>query len=201
MVRPAGLAQAPAAKAAGNRPPLDRTASLGVLPLEQLIRREPFLAAGLEALTRTQRSAMPAVSIRVNAEWLQVLPQTQEKLYFSVMTPQANDPVLAYSAASRSFTLEQPRRPLWRIRDVERVPALVVLRSAARRQLHVSPELIGLYTWHPPMFEDALQMFVVERLRDLGVELSSRDSITVSLVSAPAGYLMKLEAVRPAGVQ
>ena len=193
------LKEAAAATFDGTTRSFDQFNSLGDLPLQQLVRRESFLAADLERLTPAQRSALPKVWIRVNAEWLEVLPQTQEKLYFSVMIPEANAEVLAYSAVTHAFTLEQPRRPLWRIRDVERVPALLALRSAAGRQLRVPPDLVGLYTWHPPIFENALQMFVLERMQQLGVKFSSRDSITVSLVSAPSGYVMKLEPIRAVG--
>ena len=44
-------------------------------------------------------------------------------------------------------------------------------------------------------------MFVLERLQQLGVKFSSRDTITVSLVSAPGGYVMKLEPIRAAGAR
>src|SRR5262249_15007723 len=129
-------------------------------------------------------------------EWLQVLPQTQEKLYFSVTVPDMRSEVLAYSPAAHSFTMELPLRPLWRIRDVERVPALAVLRDAAAREVRVPPPLVVLYTWRPAAFESALQMFVLERMKQSGVHLGPRDVVTVCLVAAPGGYVMKLEPIR-----
>lgn len=191
-VSPAARISTPAAReVVKSTPP-----ALGSLPLQRLLEREAILAADLAALPRDQRLALPRVSIRVNAEWLQVLPQTQEKLYFSVTIPEAGTEVLAYSPAARDFTLERPLRPLWRIHDVERVPALAALRVAAARQLRVPPDLVGLYTWHPAVFESALQMFVLQRMKQSGVQLGPGDVVTVCLASAPGGYVMKLEPIR-----
>ena len=135
--------------------------SLGGLPLSELIEDQASLAAGLAALPSARRLSLPRVSIRVNAEWLEALPKTQERLYFSITTPEADREVLAYVPDTHSFNLERPERPLWQIHDGERVPALAQLRAAAGRWLGVSPTLVGLSTWHPPVFEDALRMFVL----------------------------------------
>lgn len=166
------------------------------LPLRQLLKREAELALDLAAIPANQRLAMPQVSIRVNTEWLQALPQTQEKLYFCSRTPQADARVLAYLPAARSFTWEHPQRPLWQIRDIERVPALAALRAAAARRLGVPPGLVGLYTWHPPLFESALRMFVLGRLEQMGARFGPRDVVTVRLASGPGGFVMNLEPVR-----
>jgi hypothetical protein len=168
---------------------------LGTLPLRRLMEHEAALAAGLAALPSDQRLALPQVSIRVNPEWLDALPQTQEKLYFSVTTPQVQTVVLAYLPATHTFALERPLRPLWQIRDVERVPALAALRSAAARRLSVPPALVALYTWHPPVFENALRMFVLARMEQMGVRLGPRDLVTVRLTSGPGGFVMNLEPV------
>jgi len=173
--------------------------ALGTLPLPQLIEREGALAAGLAALTPDQRRALPRVSIRVDEGWLEALPQTKEELYFSVIRPQEDSEVLAYLPATRSFILKRPLRPLWQIREGERVPALAALRSAAARWLGVSPELVGLYTWHPPVLENALRMFVLARMEHLGVQLEPSDVITVRFASGPDGCLMSLEPIRAAG--
>src|SRR5208337_175104 len=120
--------------------------ALGTLPLPRLIEDEAALAASLAALPPGRRLALPSVSIRVDAEWLEVLPQTKEELYFSVTRPQENSEVLAYLPATHNFTLKRPLQPLWQIREGEEVPALAALRSAAASRLGVSPELVGLYT-------------------------------------------------------
>ncbi len=170
--------------------------SLGGLPLSQLIAEQDGLAAGLAALPSRERLGLPRVSIRVNAEWVAALPRTQERLYFSITAPQTDREVLAYLPESHSFDLERPERPLWQIHDGERVPALAELRDEAGRWLGVSPELVGLYTWHPPVFEDALRMFVLERMQELRVHLDPRDIVTVRLAPGPGGTLMNLEPIR-----
>jgi hypothetical protein len=170
--------------------------ALGTLPLQQLIAREAALAAGLAALPPARRLALPRLSIRVDADWLEALPQTKEELYFSVANPQEESEVLAYLPATHRFTLKRPLQPLWQVREGERVPALAALRSAAARQLGVSPELVGLYTWHPPVLENALRMFVLARLEHLGVQLGPSDVVTVRFASGPDGCLMTLEPLR-----
>jgi hypothetical protein len=170
--------------------------SLGGLPLSQLIEDQDGLAAALAALPSAERLSLPRVSIRVNAEWLEALPKTQERLYFSVTTPEADREVLAYLPDSHSFNLERPEQPLWQIHDGERVPALAELRAAAGRWLGVSATLVGLYTWHPPVFEDALRMFVLERMQELRVHLGPRDVVTVRLASGSEGAVMNLEPIR-----
>jgi hypothetical protein len=175
--------------------------ALGSLPLPQLIEREAALAAGLAALPPGRRLALPRLSIRVDADWLEALPQTKEELYFSVTRPQGDSEVLAYLPATHSFTLKRPLRPLWQVREGERVPALAALRSAAACRLGVSPELVGLYTWHPPVLENALRMFVLARMEHMGVQLGPSDVVTVRFASGPDGCLMSLEPIRGAGSQ
>jgi hypothetical protein len=170
--------------------------SLGGMPLSQLIEDQAGLAAGLAALPSAQRLSLPRVSIRVNAEWLEALPKTQERLYFSITPPEADREVLAYVPGGHTFNLERPERPLWQIHDGERVPAIEELRAAAGRWLAVSPKLVGLYTWHPPEFENALRMFVLERMQELHVSLGPRDLVTVRLASGPGGTVMNLEPIR-----
>jgi hypothetical protein len=170
--------------------------SLGGLPLSQLIEDQAVLAAGLAALPSAERLSLPRVSIRVNEEWLAALPKTQERLYFSITTPEADREVLAYVPETHSFDLERPERPLWQIHDGDRVPALAELRAAAGRWLGVSPALVGLYTWHPPVLENALQMFVLERMQELNVHLGPRDVVTVRLASGSEGAVMNLEPIR-----
>ncbi|MGD0923125.1 MAG: hypothetical protein ABSA70_15385 [Terriglobia bacterium] len=173
--------------------------SLGGLPLSQLIEDQAGLAAGLAALPSAQRLSLPRVSIRVNAEWIEALPKTQERLYFSITTPEADREVLAYVPDTHSFNLERPERPLWQIHDGERVPALAELRAAAGRWLGVSATLVGLYTWHPPVFENALRMFVLERMQELHVHLGPRDVVTVRLAAGSEGAVMNLEPIRGDG--
>ena len=202
VVLPA-LKVAPFQTATAHAAPSDRRSSapetLGTLPLPRLLDHETALAAGFAALTPEQRLALPRVSIRVNAEWLEALPQTRERLYFSLTTPQAGDPVLAYSPATQTFTWERPLRPLWQIHDGERVPSLAVLRAAAARRLGASSELVGLYTWHPPELENALRMFVLARMQQMGVHLGSRDMVTVRLALGTGGFVMNLESLRADG--
>jgi hypothetical protein len=186
----------PANRAENRHSPPAAPEAFGALPLRQLLEREAELALGLAALPANQRLAAPQVSIRVNAEWLEALPQTQEKLYFSLTPPRADIRVLAYSPAARTFTWERPQRPLWQIRDSQRVPALAALRAAAARRLGVPPDLVGLYTWHPPLFESALRMFVLGRMEQMGIRLNPRDVVTVRLASGPTGFVMNLEPVR-----
>ena len=169
--------------------------SLGGLPLSQLIENQAGLAAGLAALPAAQQLSLPRVSIRVNAEWLEALPKTQERLYFSITTPEADHEVLAYVPGTHSFNIERPELPLWQIHDGEQVPALAELRAAAGRWLGVSPRVVGLYTWHPPVFENALRMYVLERLQELHGHLGSRDVVTVRLAAAPEGAIMNLEPI------
>jgi hypothetical protein len=190
---PAGATQVAAHDA--RKPAPD---ALGTLPLPQLIEREAALSASLAALPPGRRLALPRLSIRVDADWLEALPQTKEELYFSVTRPQEDSEVLAYLPATHSFTLKRPLRPLWQIREGERVPALAALRSAAARQLGVSPELVGLYTWHPPVLENALRMFVLARMEHLGLQLGPSDVVTVRFASGPDGCLMSLEPIRAA---
>lgn len=173
---------------------------LGVLPLPRLIGNEAALAASFAALTPDERRALPRVTIRVNAEWLEALPETGEKLYFSVTPPQNTD-VLTYRPVTHSFNLERPQHPLWQIRDGDRVPALEALRAAAARRLGVPAELVGLYTWHPNILEEALRMFVLERMRQQGVQLGPRGLVTVRIESAPDGFVMNLEPIRDGGSQ
>jgi hypothetical protein len=191
---PAGAIQVAAGDARKPAP-----GALGTLPLPQLIEDEAALTADLAALPPDRRLALPRLSIRVDAEWLEALPQTKEELYFSVTTPQEDSEVLAYRPATHSFILKRPRRPLWQIREGEQVPALASLRSAAARWLGVSPELVGLYTWHPPVLENALRMFVLARMEHLGVQLGPSDVVTVRFASGPDGCLMSLEPIRATG--
>jgi hypothetical protein len=139
---------------------------------------------------------LPSLSIRVDADWLEVLPQTKEELYFSATRPQGDSEVLAYLPATRGFTLKRPLQPLWQIREGEQVPSLAALRSAAASRLGVSAELVGLYTWHPPVLENALRMFVLARMEHLGVQLGPSDVVTVRFASGPDGCLMSLEPIR-----
>jgi hypothetical protein len=170
--------------------------SLGGVQLSEIIQKQDGLAAGLAALPWSERLNLPRVSIRVNTAWVEALPKTQERLYFSIEKPQADQEVLAYVPESRSFELERPERPLWQIHDAERVPELVQLRASASQSLGVSPELVGLYTWHPPAFEDALRMFVLERMQELRVHLGPRDIVTVRLASSAGGMVMNLEPIQ-----
>jgi hypothetical protein len=165
------------------------------------MEREASLAAGAAAMTPDQRRMLPRVSIRVNAEWLEALPQTQEKLYFSIAKPQADTEVLAYVPASHSFASERPLLPLWEIRDSQQVPALAALRSDAASRLGVPLELVGLYTWHPPEFENALRMFVLERMEQMGKPMGPGDLVTVRLAAGPAGWVMNLEPTHGGGSQ
>ena len=175
-----------------KRPP----GSLGGVPLAQLLEEKDGLAAGLAALPSAERLSLPRVAIRVNAEWVEALPRTQERLYFSITAPRPDGEVLAYLSDAHSFDLERPEHPLWQIHDGERVPALAELRAEAGRWLGVSPELVGLYTWHPPVFEDALRMFVLERMQELRMRLGPLDVVTVRLTASSAGTVMNLEPIR-----
>jgi hypothetical protein len=172
--------------------------ALGTLPLPRLIEDEAALAASLAALPSDRRLALPSVSIRVDADWLEVLPQTKEELYFSTTRPQADSEVLAYLPATHGFTLKRPLQPLWQIREGEQVPALAALRSAAASRLGVSAELVGLYTWHPLVLENALRMFVLARMDHMGMQLGPSDVVTVRFASGPDGCLMSLEPIRAA---
>jgi hypothetical protein len=194
-LKPAADTEDPARVAARNVPK-DGPGSLGGLPLAQLLEDQAGLAAGLAALPSAERLGLPRVSIRVNAEWLEALPKTQERLYFSITTPEADREVLAYVPGTHGFILEHPEHPLWQIHDGDRVPALAELRAAAGRWLAVSPNLVGLYTWHPPEFEDALRMFVLERMQELHVHLGPRDVVTVRLAAGSGGAIMNLEPIR-----
>jgi hypothetical protein len=194
-LKPAAAASDPSRVAAADVPKTNPE-SLGGLPLSQLIEDQAILAAGLVALPSAERLSLPRVSIRVNAEWLAALPKTQERLYFSITTPEADREVLAYVPETHSFNLERPERSLWQIHDGERVPALAELRAAAGRWLGVSPALVGLYTWHPPVLENALQMFVLEQMQELHVHLGPRDVVTVRLASGSGGAVMNLEPIR-----
>ncbi|MDR3675095.1 MAG: hypothetical protein P4N24_06365 [Acidobacteriota bacterium] len=176
--------------------PKIRAASLGGWSLSRLLEDQDVLAAGLAALPSAQRLGLPRVSIRVNAEWLEALPKTQERLYFSITTPEADQEVLAYVPGTHSFVLERPEHPLWQIHDGEQVPAIAELRAQAARWLDVSPNLVGLYTWHPPVFEDALRMFVLERMQELHTHLGPRDVVTVRLAAGSEGPVMNLEPIR-----
>jgi hypothetical protein len=189
----AGVTHAPASDA--RKPTPD---ALGTLPLPRLIEDEAALAASLAALPPGRRLALPSVSIRVDAEWLEALPQTKEELYFSVTRPQRDTEVLAYLPATHSFALKCPLQPLWQIREGERVPALAALRSAAASRLGVSSELVGLYTWHPLVLENALRMFVLARMEHMGVQLGPSEVVTVRFASGPDGCLMSLEPIRGA---
>jgi hypothetical protein len=177
-----------ARKAAPDAPP--------ALPLPRLIEDEAALAASLEALPAARRLAMPRLSIRVDAGWLEALPQTKEELYFSITRPQGDTEVLTYSPATHGFILKRPLQPLWQIREAEQVPALAALRSDAAARLGVSPELVGLYTWHPLVLENALRMFVLARMEHMGEELRASDVVTVRFASGPDGCLMSLEPIR-----
>jgi hypothetical protein len=187
----AGVTHAPASDA--RKPAPD---ALGTLPLPRLIEDEAALAASLAALPPGRRLALPRLSIRVDAEWLEALPQTKEELYFSVTRPAGNSEVLAYLPATHGLTMKRPLQPLWQIREGERVPALAALRSAAASRLGVSPELVGLYTWHPLVLENALRMFVLARMEHMGVQLGPSDVVTVRFASGPDGCLMSLESIR-----
>jgi hypothetical protein len=137
----------------------------------------------------------------VDADWLEALPQTKEELYFSVTRPQDESEVLAYLPSTHSFILKRPLRPLWQVREGEQVPALAELRAAAARQLGVSPELVAIYTWHPPVLENALRMFVLARMERLGVQLGPSDVVTVRFASGPDGCLMTLEPIQATAPQ
>jgi len=79
------------------------------------------------------------------------------------------------------------------------VPALAVLRAAAARRMGASPELVGLYTWHPPELENALRMFVLARTEQIGTHLGPHDVVTVRLASGAGGFVMNLEPVPAVG--
>jgi hypothetical protein len=185
-----GLTHAPATDA--------RTLGPAALPLPRLIEDEAALAASLETLPPSRRLALPRLSIRVNSDWLEALPQTKEELYFSVTRPQGDTEVLAFLPATHGFTSKRPLQPLWQIREAERVPALAALRSAAASHLGVSPELVGLYTWHPLVLENALRMFVLARMEFMGAQLGPSDVVTVRFASGPDGCLMSLEPIHVA---
>ena len=195
--KPAEPDPTPSEAKAMNLNPVGRE-SLGGLPLSQLMENQETLAAGLEALPWAERLNLPRVSIRVNAEWIAALPKTQERLYFSVSAPQADREVLAYLPETHHFLLERPEHPLWQIHEAEQVPALAELRTAAARLLGVSPALVGLYTWHPPVLENALRMFVLERMQELHANLGPRDVVTVRLAAGANGAVMNLEPIRGA---
>jgi hypothetical protein len=184
----AGLTHAPASDAPKPAP--------DALPLPRLIEAEAALAASLEALPPGQRLALPRLAIRVDAEWLEALPQTKEELYFSITRPQGDTEVLAYLPATHGFILKRPLQPLWQIHEAERVPVLAALRSTAASRLGVSPELVGLYTWHPLVLENALRMFVLARMEYLGLQLGPSDVVTVRFASGPNGCRMSLEPIR-----
>jgi hypothetical protein len=167
--------------------------------LAVLISRETALSASLAALPARKVRASPHLSIRVNAAWLEALPNIQEKLYFSCTRPQAGTTVLTYLPLSRTFTLERARAPLWEIREVPRVPPLAALRSVVARRLGIRADLVGVYTWHPPVFENALRMFILERMDRLGIHLGPHDVVTVSVASGPNGYVMNLEPIHAEG--
>jgi hypothetical protein len=189
-------ASAPASvRQATSDMPRPTPGTLGSVSLPGLIEHQELLAASLAALSPDQRRALPRVSIRVDAEWLQALPQTQEKLYFSLNTPRAEASVLAYLPASRDFAWEWPLLPLWQVRDAGQVPQLAVLRDIAAQRLGVPAELVSLYTWHPSVFENALLMFVRERMQAMGIHLGPRDMVTVRLTSGSSGWLMNLEPI------
>jgi len=170
--------------------------TLAAFPLAMLAEREATLAAGADELTPDERRELPRVSIRVNGEWLEALPQTQEKLYFSILEPEADSNVLTYLPASRRFASERPSLPLWEIRDAQQVPALAALRAEAAGRLGVSPEVVRLYTWHPPALEMALRVFILERMQQLGVPLGPGDLVIVAFAPSPDGCVMKLETIR-----
>jgi len=46
------------------------------------------------------------------------------------------------------------------------------------------------------VFEDALRMFVLERMEELHVRLGPRDVVTVRLASGSEGAVMNLEPIR-----
>ena len=95
--------------------------------------------------------------------------------------------------------MERALAPLWEIREASRVPPLAALRSVVARRLGVRAELVGVYTWHPPAFENALRMFILERMDRLGIRLGPHDVVTVSVASGPNGYVMNLEPIRAEG--
>src|SRR5271167_2225869 len=64
----------PVSHAAPSVPRSSAPETLGTLPLPRLLDRETALAAGFAVLNPEQRLALPRVSIRVNAEWLDALP-------------------------------------------------------------------------------------------------------------------------------
>jgi hypothetical protein len=51
------------------------------------------------------------------------------------------------------------------------------------------------------VFEDALQMFVLERMQELRVHLGPRDVVTVRLASGSEGAVMNLEPIYEDGSQ
>ena len=193
---PPAAAPAPINRPAEAKANTGSPAVLGSLPLNNLLREQTALAAQLASLSGSQRAALPQVWIRVNAEWFEALPQTNERLYFSLTRPSGDSEVLAYVSATRSFALEHPQRPLWQIQDGDSVAALANLRAAAARQLGSSASLVGVYTWHPPVLESALEMFVLQRMRQLGARLGPQDVVTIRLASGPSGWVMNLEPIR-----
>ena len=50
-----------------------------------------------------------------------------------------------------------------------------------------------------PVFENALRMFVLERMEQMGVQLGPRDLVTVRLASGPGGCVMNLEPIQVVG--
>jgi hypothetical protein len=60
---------------------------------------------------------------------------------------------------------------------------------------------VSLYTWHPPVLENALRMFVLARMEHLGVQLGPSDVVTVRFASGPDGCLMTLEPIQASAPQ
>lgn len=169
------------------------------IPLQELVSNQGILAASFAALSLEERLAFPQVSILVNGDWVQALAESKEMLYFATITPRPDGRVLTYSASADQFTFQYPGSPLWRVERPESVPELERLRQAAGRRLQVNPDLIQIFTWHTPEFENALRALILRKIADAGLRVSEVGPITVRFRVTATGFVLEIEPLAPAG--
>lgn len=170
-------------------------ALLGSVTLREIVHGEKSLAAEFTALPPEERVTFPRVYIRVNSEWVQALPETGEKLYFSSSTPTKGGMALTYDPSSGRFVLDQVSTPLWRVENPGVVSGLDRLMAEAALQLGLPAGLIQVFTWHPTDFENAIKAVILRRISDSATVPAEIDSVTVSFRSTDRGYVLDLDPI------
>ncbi len=169
--------------------------AFGPIRLQAILHNETELANAFSSLPVEERVVFPKVFIHVDAVWFKAIPEVGERLYFSTKTPTTDDSVLTFDASSGRLTVWQINTPLWRIENAGAVSELGSLTSVAAVQIGAPPELVQVFAWHPNEFEKAIRQVILQRLRQLRIQPSSVDTVTIRFRWTGGEFTLDLEPV------